>query len=51
MHLAIRRYEVDPASMDEIVRHINEGFIPSPRMHRASWLITPWIPGKACLPV
>jgi hypothetical protein len=28
MHLAIRRYEVDPASMDEIVRHVNEGFIP-----------------------
>ena len=28
MHLAIRRYQVDPASMDEIIRHVNEGFIP-----------------------
>src|SRR3712207_2960102 len=28
MHLAIRRYEVDPVSMDEIVRHLNERFVP-----------------------
>ena len=28
MHVAIRRYQVDPGSVSEIVRHANEGFIP-----------------------
>jgi len=28
MHLAIRRYQVDPGSVDEVMRHIDEGFIP-----------------------
>ena len=28
MHVAIRRFQVDPGSVDEIMRHINEGFIP-----------------------
>jgi quinol monooxygenase YgiN len=28
MHIAIRRYQVDPGSMDEIMRQVNEGFIP-----------------------
>ena len=28
MHVAIRRYQTDPASVDEIMRHVNEGFIP-----------------------
>ncbi len=28
MHVAIRRYQTDPASVDEITRQVNEGFIP-----------------------
>jgi quinol monooxygenase YgiN len=28
MHAVIRRYQVDPGSMDEIMRQVNEGFIP-----------------------
>ena len=28
MHVAIRRYQVDPASAEEVMRHVNEGFIP-----------------------
>jgi hypothetical protein len=28
MHLAIRRYQVDPGSIDEIMRKIDEGFLP-----------------------
>src|ERR671929_1764304 len=28
MHVAIRRYQTDPASVDEIMRQVNEGFIP-----------------------
>jgi hypothetical protein len=28
MHVAIRRYQLDPGSVDEVMRHINEGFIP-----------------------
>ena len=28
MHAAIRRYQVDPGSVDEITRGINEGFLP-----------------------
>ena len=28
MHVAIRRYQTDPASVEEIMRHVNEGFIP-----------------------
>jgi hypothetical protein len=28
MHVAIRRYQVDPGSVSEITRHVNEGFIP-----------------------
>jgi hypothetical protein len=28
MHLVIRRYQVDPASMNEIMRHERTGFIP-----------------------
>ena len=28
MHVAIRRYQLDPASVDEVMRHVNEGFIP-----------------------
>jgi quinol monooxygenase YgiN len=28
MHVAIRRYRVDPGSVAEIMRQINEGFIP-----------------------
>jgi quinol monooxygenase YgiN len=28
MHVAIRRYQVDPASVDEVMRQVNEGFIP-----------------------
>jgi hypothetical protein len=28
MHVAIRRYQVDAASVDEVMRQVNEGFIP-----------------------
>jgi hypothetical protein len=28
MHVAIRRYQMDPASFDEVNRQVNEGFIP-----------------------
>ena len=28
MHIAIRRYQMDPASVDEVARQVNEGFIP-----------------------
>jgi len=28
MHAAIRRYQVDPGSVDEIMRHVEEGFLP-----------------------
>src|ERR687886_1279768 len=28
MHVAIRRYQLDPGSLGEVMRHINEGFIP-----------------------
>lgn len=28
MHIAIRRYEVDPANAAEITRHVDNGFIP-----------------------
>jgi hypothetical protein len=28
MHIAIRHYHTDPASVDEITRRVNEGFIP-----------------------
>src|ERR687893_1155425 len=28
MHAAIRRYQVDPGNVDEIMRHVNEGFLP-----------------------
>ena len=28
MHVAIRRYQVDPASAEEVMRHVDEGFIP-----------------------
>ena len=29
MHVAIRRYQLDPGSVDELVRRVNEGFIPT----------------------
>ena len=28
MHVAIRRYRTEPASVDEVMRQANEGFIP-----------------------
>ena len=28
MHVAIRRYRTDPGSVDEVMRQVNEGFIP-----------------------
>jgi quinol monooxygenase YgiN len=28
MHVAVRRYQMDPASVDEVMRQVNEGFIP-----------------------
>jgi quinol monooxygenase YgiN len=28
VYVAIRRYEVDPGSVEEVLRQINEGFIP-----------------------
>jgi quinol monooxygenase YgiN len=28
MHVAIRRYQMDPVSVDEVMRQVNEGFIP-----------------------
>jgi quinol monooxygenase YgiN len=28
MHVAIRRYQVDAASVDKVMRQVNEGFIP-----------------------
>ena len=28
MHVVIRRYRTDPGSVGEIMRHVNEGFIP-----------------------
>ncbi len=28
MHLAIRYYRVDPDSVDEVIRRVNEGFVP-----------------------
>ena len=28
MHVAIRRYQLDPASAHEVMRQVNEGFIP-----------------------
>ena len=28
MHVAVRRYQLDPASVDEVMRQVNEGFIP-----------------------
>jgi hypothetical protein len=28
MHAAIRRYQVDPGSVDEIIRRVNEGLVP-----------------------
>ena len=28
MHVAIRRYQVNPGSAEEVMRHVNEGFIP-----------------------
>ena len=28
MHVTIRRYQMDPASYDEVNRQVNEGFIP-----------------------
>ncbi len=29
MHLAIRYYRVDPDSVDEVIRRVNEGFVPT----------------------
>jgi hypothetical protein len=29
MHAAIRQYQVDPGSVDEITRGVNEGFLPT----------------------
>jgi quinol monooxygenase YgiN len=28
MHVVIRRYQLDPGSVDEVMRQVNEGFIP-----------------------
>ena len=28
MHVAVRRYQMDPVSVDEVMRQVNEGFIP-----------------------
>jgi hypothetical protein len=28
MHVVIRQYQLDPGSVDEVMRHVNEGFIP-----------------------
>ena len=28
MHVATRHYQMDPASVDEVTRQVNEGFIP-----------------------
>jgi quinol monooxygenase YgiN len=28
MHVAIRRYRLDPTSVDEVMQQVNEGFIP-----------------------
>jgi quinol monooxygenase YgiN len=28
MHVAIRRYRLDPTSVDEVMRQVSEGFIP-----------------------
>src|SRR5437660_42976 len=28
MYIAIRRYELDPADMDEVTRRVREGFVP-----------------------
>jgi quinol monooxygenase YgiN len=28
MHVAIRRYQTDPGSVEEVMRQVNEGFIP-----------------------
>jgi quinol monooxygenase YgiN len=28
MHIVIRRYQLDPGSVDEVMQHVNEGFIP-----------------------
>src|ERR671939_757588 len=28
MHVVIRRYQTDPGSVGEVMRHVNEGFIP-----------------------
>jgi hypothetical protein len=28
MHVVIRRYQTDPGSVGEIMRHVNEGFTP-----------------------
>jgi hypothetical protein len=28
MHVAIRRYQMDPVSVNEVMRRVNEGFIP-----------------------
>ena len=28
MHVAIRQYQVDPGSVDEVRRRVNEGFLP-----------------------
>ena len=28
MHVAIRRYQTDPASVDAVMQQVNEGFIP-----------------------
>ena len=29
MHLAVRYYRVDPDSVDEVIRRVNEGFVPT----------------------
>ncbi len=28
MHVSVRRYNVDPGSVDEVTRRVNEGFVP-----------------------
>jgi hypothetical protein len=50
MHTAIRQYQVDPGSVDEITRGVNEGLLPLIKMCRGSRLTTRWTPGAAGSP-
>ncbi len=50
MHTVIRQYQVDPGSVDEITRRVNEDFLPLIKDVSGFRLITRWTPEAAGLP-